>query len=318
MSETVSSYFTSTVFPLVDAHLPGLSERMTVQVIGSYGLGIADSLSDLDAVVYLPDPVWETSGRQLQLLLEKHLPPFGAPTTHPGVVVWPRRWLGKLVAFLDDTPPPWEEETVERLHQAQHCLIVRDPEGILERLRVATSPSRVPEWLWRKRIIGLLRELHKDDLPEYAQTVARGNMVEQTILLGGMLKKVMHLGFHIARQYYPWRTHLRWAFGQLPAPAADVLNQVDLLGTDEVPANDKVSAIKTILAVYSGHITSHGLLPGIRLDGEDMPVHSELEWAMRFKAWNNPEWRSKVSEMQRQCALAGETPDKWWMWSLWD
>ncbi len=82
MQKDVKAYFEETVIPLISREYPELAPEMSIQIPGSYGLGIADEFSDLDAVIYLDDPLWKAHGGQVQLMLERL---FAHMIKHPGV-----------------------------------------------------------------------------------------------------------------------------------------------------------------------------------------------------------------------------------------
>ena len=109
MQEEVTTYFEQTVVPILEDRHPDVAHAMAIQIRGSYGLGIADEYSDLDAILWLDDSIWKKSGGEVQLTLECEIPGFG-PTDilsehgHAEVNVWPLSWLGERRRFLGNTP----------------------------------------------------------------------------------------------------------------------------------------------------------------------------------------------------------------------
>ncbi len=50
---------------------------------------------------------------------------------------------------------------------------------------------------------------------ELNKNVQRNHIPEANILFGIMLERIYHIAFLISHEYYPWRTHLDWAFRNL-------------------------------------------------------------------------------------------------------
>ena len=316
MAKDVKVYFERIVIPLISDRFPEVAAEMSIQIQGSYGLGIADKWSDLDALIYLDDALWKSRGGQVQLLLETELPRFAVKSDHCQICVWPVSWLDKLRGFLDNqSDPPWEEETIERLFEVQHNLVLTDPNGLFRRLKEATRPEQFPKDLWRKKLIDFLRDLYQDHLAEYRQCLRRGLQPECTILLGIVLEKLMHVGFLIHKKYYPWRTHLKWVFEKLPAPTVAVLEHIDSMSSSPAePTN--LRHVEAVLDIYCRHITENGILPTLNLLTSNLGPNQELEWAKRCKAWSKPKWRDWITGCQERAKKAGHT-DHWWIWSLW-
>lgn len=315
MSRDIKPYFEDVVLPLIATRMPHLVDQMTIQVLGSYGLGIADQHSDLDSAIYLDNTIWQQHGGQLQLLLETELPRFGKDVGHPDICVWPIKWLGNLLAFLDpQTEAPWEQVTVEDLHKVQENLLLRDPQEVFARLRQATHPDRHPNWLWRKR---LLIELHKaqDMIPEYRQCVLRNKTLSASIRLGAIIESLLHIGFYIHKRYHPWPTHLRWAFEKLPPPMDEALRGLEsILATPH--GHDTFVAIERVWHIYARCITDRGLLPTVNLLGSERHLAEELTWANRLQAWSNPNYKETLGKAQLKAHRASH-PDHWWIWTLW-
>lgn len=68
MQKDVKNYIEQTILPLIAKEYPKVASEMIVQVRGSYALGVTDQFSDLEAIIWLDDPLWKTHGRQMQLM----------------------------------------------------------------------------------------------------------------------------------------------------------------------------------------------------------------------------------------------------------
>ncbi len=310
MSRDVAAYFENTVIPLIEKIFPELASEVSIQVHGSYGLGIADERSDLDAVLYLDDPLWKSRGGQLQLLLD-HMPEKFTTTTHdhPEICVWPHSWLGDRRAFLEGSgDPPWEKVPVEELFEIQENLVVRDPHAIFQRLRLATAAEKLPERLWNKRLITTLTEL-KDDFIEIAQVTERARLMESHIVLAGILQKLLYTGFYAGRRYYPWRTHLWWAFEKLPGDAFGLkpaLSEAIAAATWK----QRLEHIKSAHRTCKDRLAAQGIVTRAVMD--------DLVWAHRLQAWDKPDWRDRLTLCERKSEACGYARSDGWVWSLWD
>jgi len=320
MAKDVSAYFEKTVIPLITDKHPDVAAEMTIKVMGSFGLGIADEFSDLDCIIYLDDPLWNAQGGHVQLLLETSLPAFAADGHHWEMNVHPISWLRDLREFLNVVPEnkaelPWEELQIEDLHEVQNCLIVRDPKNIFGTLRETTAPKFFPDWLWNKLLITRLKDLD-ETLCEFQRTIRRQNKLEATIFLGSLLEHVLHVGFIISREYYPWRKHLRWAFEKLPTPSREALPYIDV-AVSEPDMNKKLIALESVWSIYTKHVAENNMLPGINIpsEGPEQPWE-ELVWAERLKAWSDPDWRNWIIRCQKRAEDTGHK-EHWPIWSLW-
>ena len=313
MQKDVTVYFEKTVFPLIAESYPEVSPEISIQIRGSYGLDIADEYSDLDAILWLDDPLWKAQGGQVQLMLEHDVPKFGPADIleehgHAEVCVWPLSWLGHRRGFLDDeSEPPWEEVSFEEFYELQNNLVLRDPRGVFWKLKEATAPDRFPDHLWKKLLIQKLKKID-DDITEYHQVVRRGRMVEENIILARVLEKLIHLGFLINRQYYPWSTHLHWAFSQLPVPASVVLPHIENLSYSQ-NCEEKLLLIDKIKEIYAGYILKERMLSG--------EIMNDLLWAVRLEAWSKPNWRDWITDCQQRATASGYSLRDSWIWSLW-
>jgi len=309
----ITRYFSETVIPTLEKRHPEVARHMAIQVRGSYGLGLADEHSDLDAIVWLDDPLWKREGGQVQLTLLHDIPrltprELAAEHGHAEVNVWPLSWLGARRKFLESTSEaPWEEVSFEELFELQHNLVVRDPERLFDRLRKATRPENYPAALWRKRLIVQAKQLD-DDLIEYRQVVRRDRRIEEPLMAGRVLEGLLRLGFYISKQYFPWRTHLNWAFRQLPPPACEVASYLDAMVVGDSPA-ERFKAAQGARDIYHDAILKQGLLSREVLDA--------LNWAERLEAWSNKDWHDWITRCQASAQAAGDDPEDFWIWSLW-
>ena len=276
-------------------------------------MGIADRFSDLDAIVWLDDPLWKTHGGQVQLVLQqreqqqKRFAP--AEYGYSEIYVWPLRWLGHLREFLESKETlPWEKVKIEEFYELQESLVLQDPDGVFHRLREATAPERFPQWLWRKLLIEELNKL-ADDILEFRTEAPRRKVIEASIILGSILEDLLHLGFFINRRYYPWRKHLRWAFEKLPVLAPKILRNVDVIASSR-RWKEKLASIEAVRDVCLKYIREKHVLPPEVLD--------DLVWADRFEAWSNPNWRDRIARGEQKAKEAGYDSSYGWIWHLWD
>ena len=313
MQKDVTTYFEQTVIPVIAAHHPNVLHGMSIQIRGSYGLGIADEYSDLDAVLWLDDPIWKQQGGNVQLTLEHDVPRFGPSDIlsehgHPEVSVWPLSWLGARMKFLNDNSEmPWEEMSFEDLFEIQRNLVLRDSQGIFQRLRGVTKPEKFPPTLWRKRLIQNMKKLD-DDIIEYRQVIRRDRKMEKPIITGRLVQNILHMGFLIIRQYWPWSTHLHWAFSKLPAPAPELLPHLETL-SGSANHDEKLSAVQKAREIYVSTILDLGELSAEILD--------DLVWAERLEAWSKENWHDWVEDCQKKAKAAGHEAKDFWIWSLW-
>ena len=313
MQRDIAEFFWDSILPVIGERHPNAAREMAVQVCGSYGLGVADEYSDLDATIWLDDPLWKEEGGNLQLTLANHVPRFvpeDGPhkNDHAEFVVWPLSWLGDRKRLLDETSDSaWEKVDIEELFEIQTNLVLRDPHGLFQRLKEATTPENYPRALWKKRLIEEMKDLD-DDIADYLQAVRRNREVEAAIINGRIVERVLQLGFLVARHYYPWHKHLHWAFLTLPAPASKVCRRLESL-TGSGSLNDKLAAVQETREAYASAILEQGLLTE--------EILSDLEWAGRLKAWSNANWRKWIESRQIKAEAAGYTANDSWIWSLW-
>ena len=326
MSKDARAYLEQHIIPLIADKHPQVAAEMCLVIEGSYGLGLADGLSDLDAIIYLEDDLWYREGGQVQLLLWRQAEPFRADAQrycdfpghpegwvvygHPEVSVHPVSWLlgGQAGDILGGADVPWEEISPEALFKLhQESLVLRDARGMMRTLREATRPERLPEWLWRKRLLLKLADV-KGQPAELALAVQRGQSVEASILLGPLLADLLRVGFLIGKAYHPYPKRLRWAFEKLPF-AATALPLIDTIAAAPEWA-ERVQAVQALVARYTDIILDTGAL--------NSDVLEYLYPARDREAWSNPEWLEQVRAEEQQAQRAGHAPGDRWIWSLWD
>ena len=325
MSRDVRRYFEHTIFPWLEDRFPDLSAQVMVLVEGSAGLGLQDEWSDLDATIYLDEPLWKARCGQLQLALMHGLPRFSlhsephcsfpgqphrwAVTGHPEICVHPVSWLldhHALEFLADEAESPWESVSIERLYALQHDLVLRDPCGTLTRLRRAASVERYPEWLWRKNLILKLASL-KGEPWDFEKAVKRGKTVEAQTVLGPLLQALLEIGFIIDRSYYPWRKHLWRAFGQLPI-AQTISPPLKTVATSAA-WDERVSALNEVVVLYTDAIIKRGLLTSEMLEF--------LPHAKGDSAWSNADWLAEYEKYGALAREAGFDEQDGWVWGLW-
>ena len=313
MKKDVTAYFEETVIPVIWDRHPDVASAMAIQIRGSYGLDIADEYSDLDAILWLDDPIWKEKGGKVQLTLENDFPRFGRTDIlsehgHAEVNVWPLSWLGDRRLFLNDTSDmPWEQVPFEDLFEIQRNLILRDPQNLFRRLKEATQPDNFPEALCKKRLIQKLKKLD-DNITEYRQVIRRGRIMEATIINGRLVQDILHIGFLIVRQYWPWPTHLHWAFSKLPSPAPELLPYLETL-SGSANHDEKLSSVLKAREICVSTILDLGELSTEILD--------DLVWAERLEAWSKENWHDWVEDCQKKAKAAGHKAKDFWIWSLW-
>jgi hypothetical protein len=314
MSEQVTQYFERTVLPGIDAAFPHLTSQISIQVEGSCGLGIADEHSDLEANVYLEDPIWRSEGARLQLLLEdmKKACPFRDSIISASPV---SGLLGNRAKALlsGDSDLPWEELDHEDLFSLHETLVVHDGLEIFQKLRVATLPGKIPDWIWKKRLLIQMKRLVWENLPELESCVKRSRNPEAHILFGLAVHDILQIGFTLSRRYHPWRTHLRWAYAKLPDLSDSVLPLLDS-ATSALEWPARLDAIRSVRSIYIDTVAERNLLPEIDIHRRDLG--EELLWAERLEAWKNPNWRDWITRCKEKARKAGHE-EKWYIWSLW-
>jgi len=331
--EDIAGSIEKDVIPLIEKHFPQVASEMVVSV-KDYTTGTTDLPHHRNVMIYLEDRLWSAEGGKVQLLLETSLDVWpeteGVDGTRHCVGVWvhPLSWLRELQSFLQTraeagTDLPWEHIPMERFYDLQNTPVIRDPKGIFAHLKEATRAELYPGWLWDKHLISGLLELFQD-LRNCQRALASGRSEEANIMAAGIIPQVLRLGFIIHRRYYPDHPHLRWAFEQLPAPAGEVLEQVDA-AVASGDAGRRIAALQQARDICVDYVSQSNLLPTVELSSPDMglgdlgaweQLHQELLWAERCEAWSNPKWRDWIIRSQAQAAEDGH-PHHWWIWSLW-
>jgi hypothetical protein len=312
MPRDIKTYFEQTIIPLIAEQYSDIVAEMSILISGSVGLSIHDEDSDLDAIIYLDDSIWQTQGGELQLMLLHQPPKFTTKNVlHPEICVHPISWLldGHYQKFLEAKEElPWDKVNLWSLYEIQENLILHDPHHLLHQLRAATKCERFPGWLWQKLLISKLYELLElDELGEFERVVSQDKILEAYIILGRALEGLLQLGFLIDRQYYPYRKHLRWAFEKLPI-ATRVLADIDTL-ISSLDWNAKVTSVKAIKETYKAYLHENNVVPAELLE--------DLSWAFRGEAWLNPRWRDRINKCRQQAIKAGYEASDGWVWSLW-
>jgi hypothetical protein len=154
-----------------------------------------------------------------------------------------------------------------------------------------------------------LHELGYNDLGEFASMVSRQKTLEAHIILGCILEDLVHIGFLINRNYYPWRKHWRWAFEKLPILTPTVLPHIDL-AISSPDWDQKLASIEAVRDIYTEYIREKGLLTP--------EILADLGWAIGTEAWANPNWRDRKTKCKQKAQEAGYDTDDWWVWSLWN
>ena len=326
MSQDVRSYFEEKVIPLVAGRYPEVMPEMIIRVDGSAGLGLQDEWSDLDAFIYLPRDLWRTHGGQLQLSLVHDLPAFsprsvphcecpGDPFSwsvygHPEVNVhpWDELLCGRAEAVLaGQEEVPWEQVSIEELFELQEDLVLTDPRGVHARLREAAAPQRYPEPLWQKHLIGELAAL-KGEPWDLEKAALRGKGLEAAMTLGPLLIGLLHAGFLINRQYYPYRKYLDRYFRKLPGAAQGAGPHLDVIASaaDWV---DKAAAVNRIIRILTQEALDRGAL--------STEMFEYLLDARSGKAWLDPGWLNASEARREQAREAGYDPLDGWIWGWW-
>jgi len=319
MSIKVTDYFDNTIMPMIRDDHSDIYTEMSIMILGSVGLGIDDKFSDMEAAVYLDDPAWHKHGARLQLSLNECLAETN-PWQKKGsiICVHPLSWLldGQANSFFEGKSDlPWEKISIESLFTIQENLIYYDPHATLAHLRKETSPLKYPEHIWRKSLLVKFRQLVSEDYSELKRCVIRNHMVESQILLAPVLEGLLQVAFLLDHQYFPWRTHLRWAFDRLSLPVSNFGTSIDrILSCDSW--HEKIDIICNLIDDYKKYIADYALSSEINIWSDDLD--EELLWAERLNAWENPNWRDRIILLSKKASESGYSYSDFWVWSLWD
>jgi len=174
----LKDYFETVIVPLVADVSQEMADKMTVSVSGSYALGVADEMSDLDCCLFVPDDLYERHFAEVQLKRIHRLPLakrfIPRPTPHGEMCLGRLSDLQANPYLSGEAELPWEETLIAgKLYEFQRMPIIRDPFGLLRALKDATQESRFPESLWRKQLLLTLKDLVLDDGGELREMVSR-------------------------------------------------------------------------------------------------------------------------------------------------
>ena len=325
MTEDIRTYFKDRVIPLVEREHPEAVPHVSIQLQGSAATGLNDEYSDMEAMLFLPKDVWKRCGGQLQLAMIHSLEPFapcsqpysespGDPFSwallgHPEINVHPRNELlsgqaEEIVAGEKDVP--WDDVTMEELHQMQHCPILQDAGGFLAQLQAAAAPQRYPEQLWVKRLIKLLVSLKGGG--DFEKCARRGRALEAQMGLGEILPGLLRAPFLLNKQYYPWPKWLFEELKALPIGPAELVGEFETIRTSDDWC-EKSKAVSRIVRVLTELILASGMLTADMLEC--------LFDANTDKAWENPDWREPSELRRKKAKEAGYDPRDEWIWGWW-
>ena len=324
MKPESTAYFETVLFPLIQQKHGDLMDQLSLVALGSVGLGNDDGLSDLEAAVYLPDPLWQAKGFPLQVDLDRCLVETN-PWRQAGsiVSVYPLSWLldGQGEKLLSGGSVNWERLSFDSLHGLfvlHNQPVLHDPQDRLGRLRQATAPDRMPEGEWRRRLLAGLEAFVCDGMQELCRCVDRGHLLDALVPYGDAVKALLELGFLVSRSYYPYRKHLRWAFDRLPPPVAALGPQLDALA-DAGSWPERISRMEALYRQYRALIQAHALLPELdftQVDLLEMPLHDQAFDVAR-QLLRDPAWREKQAARREKTVSLGYPPEasrwtEWW------
>ncbi|MBE5961930.1 MAG: DUF4037 domain-containing protein [Lachnospiraceae bacterium] len=318
MKKDTVSYFDAEITSMIKKEYKELYPKLSILILGSAGLGIDDKFSDLEAAFYLNDSDWKESGANLQLSLNEILRKHN-PWQQKGSVlcVHPISWLldGQAESILsgkDDIH--WDQIEISSLYTIQNNRIYYDPEGKLSTLRERTKAECYPNEQWKKKILISFRTLISEDYPEFYKCVIRSLRGEAQVLAGRMIEELLEMAFLLQQQYYPWRTHLTWAFSQSPSLLETFGSDIEevIMGKS---MRKKLLAVQNAIETYKEYMITHDLLPEVDMKSEKLD--EELLWAERMHAWENPDWHAYVNSYSKEAVEDGYPADDFWVWSLW-
>ena len=323
MTEKSMNYFNSVIMPLIKNKHSDILSEASMMILGSVGLGIDDELSDVEAVIYLPDEIWKHSG-MLQINLDKCVLETNLWKQGGSIIcVHPLSWLldGKGEKILADGVVPWEElsfDSLNGLFVLHNQPIWHDPQDRIGRLRKLTAPSEMPELFWKKALLEKIKTFVSDGIHEVHKCVNRKHYLDAFIPFGDAVKALLEIGFVVCRQYYPFRKHLSWAFSRLSLPIAELNPYFDSLSV-AADWQERLSIMEAIFNFYREYIISNVLLPEIdfnRVDLREMPLHDN-EFYIVEKILDNPNWRIEQTALMDKAVKAGFEPEAarwvgWW------
>jgi len=323
MNEKSINYFNNIIMQLIREKHNDILSDASMMILGSVGLGIDDELSDVEAVIYLPDEIWKQNG-MLQINLDKCVLETNLWKQGGSIIcVHPLSWLldGKAEKILADGVVPWEEISVNSpygLFVLHNQPVWHDPQDRIGRLREMTAPEKMPEFLRKKALLSKLNDFVSDGIQEIHRCVDRGHYLDAYIPFGDAVQALLEIGFIVCRQYYPYRKHLSWAFSRLPAPVSDLNSSFDLLSIS-TDWYERLNIMETIFNFYREYIISNSLLPEIdfnRVDLREMPLHDN-EFYIAKNILDNPNWRAEQETLMEKTLVAGFEPAAarwvgWW------
>ena len=323
MKEKSINYFNDIIMPLIREKHADILPNASMMILGSVGLGIDDELSDVEAVIYLPDDIWKQNG-MLQINLDKRVLETNLWQQGGSIIcVHPLSWLldGKGEKILADGVVPWGEISVDSLYGLfvlHNQPVWYDPQDRFGRLRKLTAPSEMPELLRKKMLLEKISSFVSDGVHEIRRCIDRKHYLDAFIPLGDAVQALLEIGFMVCRQYYPFRKHLSWAFGRLPPPVSDLQPQLDLLAVS-TDWQERLSIMETIYNFYRDYILSESLLPELdftRVDLVEMPLHDN-EFNIAKWILDNPNWRAEQAALMEKTLAAGFEPEAarwvgWW------
>ena len=324
MKEKGVNYFNNIIMPFIREKYPDILGEMTFIILGSVGLGIDDEFSDVETVIYLPDPVWKSRGGYLQIDMDKLLLETNL-WQHEGSIlcVHPLSWLldGQGEKILADGYVSWDKiqsDSLYGLFNLHNQPVWHDPKDRYGKLRRLTETEKMPEVLWKKALLEKINDFVSGGIQEIHKCVDRRHYLDAYIPFGDAVKALLEIGFMVCRQYYPYQKHLRWAFNRLPSPISDLKSQFDLLSVSE-NWQERLNIMEKIYNFYRDYIISNNLLPELdfsRVDLVEMPLHDN---ELNIAKWilDNANWRAEQDALMERALKAGFTPEAarwvgWW------
>ena len=313
MTDKSINYFNNIIMPMIRERHSDILHEMSFQIGGSVGLGIDDEFSDVEGAIWLPDEIWKKRGGYLQIDLDKRLLETNLWTQGgSGIQVYPLSWMldrqGEKI--LKNNNVPWKKlqnfDALYGLFTLHNQPVWHDPQNRIDRLRKLTMPEKMPEILWKKKLLEKLNNLVSDGIQEVNKCIDRKHYLDAFIPLGDAVKALLEIGFMVCRKYYPYRKHLSWEFNKLPAPVSDLKSQFDLLAVSE-NWNVRLNITETIYNFYRDYIISKNLLPELdfsRVDLIEMPLHDN-EFNIAKWILDNPDWRIEQETLMEKTLKLG-------------
>ncbi len=323
MTDKSINYFNNIIMPFIREKHPDIMDEMSLIVVGSVGLGIDDELSDVEAIIYLPDEIWKQNG-MLQIDLDKCLLETNLWQQSGSIIcVHPLSWMldGQCEKILSSGDIPWSKIQIESqngLFVIQNQPILYDPKGRLKKLREMTTPGKMPEIVWKKILLDKIKAFVSDGMHETKRCADRKHFADAYIPLGDAVKALFEIGFVVCHRYYPYRKHLSWAFNRLPSPISELCLNFNMLSA-AADWQERLRIMETIFNFYRDYIKANNLLPELdfnRVDLIEMPLH-ENEFNIADNILNNPNWRIDQKIIKEKTLKAGFEPEasrwvEWW------